>query len=225
MPTLIAPPESFKTFLVKLHPQHDLEVWSRSQGAHLVLTWPNDLTFLPKKPKFAQKMYFWFVCRFPKFPPQFLAILEKNRWGQNDRIYPSCAAFIWSLSYSQVIGGYFEPLPFFNICHMNWASSKNSRCLSEHWYHILCENYNFVPSIVWAKITSEWRHLWLILMQNKGIQRLFSSTQLFKIKPTYLHRMMEDQQGYQTGISDFQNSEREKMTPKIVKQYIFENVS
>ena len=65
--TSISHPQSFKSFGLQLCPHREVEVWSRSRGAHLTLTWPGDLTFWPRKSKFAHKVCSWIVSRYAKF--------------------------------------------------------------------------------------------------------------------------------------------------------------
>ena len=61
-----------------------------------------------------------------------------------------------------------SPLPFFvlNICQKTKLSTRNFQYLSGHQFYTLFANTNFVPSMGWPKITSEWRHVRVILMQS-----------------------------------------------------------
>ena len=45
-------------------------------------------------------------------------------------------------------------------------STRNFQYLSGYQFYTLCANKNFVPSMGWPKITSEWRHVRVILMQS-----------------------------------------------------------
>ena len=68
----ISHPQSFKSFGLQLCPLCEVELWSRSRCAPLTLTWPGDLTFWPRKSKFAHIVYFWIVRRYAKFGGQNL---------------------------------------------------------------------------------------------------------------------------------------------------------
>ena len=58
--------------------------WSRSRGAHLSLTWLGDLTFWPRKSKFAPKVCYWSMCKYAKCggaARRRFQVIPENRWG------------------------------------------------------------------------------------------------------------------------------------------------
>ena len=59
-------PESFKSFELKLCSQRDLELWCRCRCDVPSLTWPGDLTFGPRRSKFANKMCYWILGMYDR---------------------------------------------------------------------------------------------------------------------------------------------------------------
>ena len=67
---------------------------------------------------------------------------------------------------------------------------------------------NSVALIRRPKVTSEWRHIFPVLGINKGLQKTLSRKQ--PKEPTSFQQKVENERFYQTGITDFQNSENFK---------------
>ena len=57
-------PESVKSVGLKLCSQRDLELWCRCRGDVPTFTWPGDLTFIPRRSKFARKMCYLILGRY-----------------------------------------------------------------------------------------------------------------------------------------------------------------
>ena len=69
-------------------------------------------------------------------------------------------------------GGYFEPPSRFSAiaAKLMDESSQNFQYLQMHQFYTKCAKKKFIPMIGRPWMTSEWRHVWPILMQNKDLQ-------------------------------------------------------
>ena len=87
-------------------------------------------------------------------------------------------------------GGVLAPHPFFLIsAKLMELRTQNLQHLLCHQFYIPCANKNFLPTIGWPQMTSGWRHVRAILMQNKGLRESLCWTQFFKLHPISLHEM------------------------------------
>ena len=75
--------ESVKTFGLRLCPQHDFEVWSRSRGAYL--TWPGLVTWI-----FDLRTT---MSKFSHCAPRFLSYSRKQLGGGENLPIPACVCY------------------------------------------------------------------------------------------------------------------------------------
>ena len=113
------------------------------------------------------------------------------------------------------------PLPFFLIsAKLMELSTRNLRHLSGHQFYTLCAIKNFVPTIGWPQMTSEWRHVLTLSIQNKGLQESLSWTQFLSCNQFYCMDWCRIDCPIRTTISDSQNFENKENVWQIFEKYI-----
>ena len=123
-------------------------------------------------------------------------------------------------------GGYLENTSRFSLISFKRTeiSAPNFQYLLVNQFYTSCLNKNFVPIISRPEMTSEWRHVLSILMQNKVLRESLSQAQFFLARTKFFwHEVTRNWWGYKTTISDFQNIQKWKYMSQIFS--IFFNIS
>ena len=95
-------------------------------------------------------------------------------------------------------------------------STRNLQYLLGHPFYTLCANkISYIPTIGWPQMTSEWRHVRAILMQNKGHQESLSWTQLWSFNQLLCRKWRRIDRPTELPFRIFENFEKQNTIRQI----------
>ena len=168
---------STTTVLLKLFCDFDVFLSSVFSLRLRVISLPSGYTSGFRSPQNLQNACWCFTLKNCDIAP---ARTRTVRWLLSNS--PLLVTLIWRKSallfIPRITARVFSPSRFFMIsAKLSELSTRNLQYLSGHQFYNLCATKNFVSTIGWPQMTSEWRHVRAILMQNNNLQESLFWTQ------------------------------------------------